>query len=418
MKKKTVIGLIDAELNRLRGTKNHKSFNSLDSDAKTLIDEAISSLEALRAEADGAEEELGVDTIVDRIKDIIDEKINTALEKVKDVTPAPAENYLKSKNAVHDFAKCLRENREAEDMKAAWRKILAKNSITIAAGEEEGYLPELVRSRIEDNWNSDTNWLRRLNHTGAKRFAIRYNEQSQDNTSVRAKGHQKGATKTEQEVTLNSKVISLQGIYKLQKIDKITEFEDDGQLLEWIADELTRQMFYEIGRAILVGDGRPVGDPDQITSFETIDRAATDTFVTVGTYGGFADIMEEYMENLIKPLYEQGGEIILFTNKNDLFKLRQYLSGTGATTRYSSLDEVKAMLGVSDIVVLPYMDDTTSGAARAIAMHPDKYYTVGKMDNFEFLRFPDYKTNEEYFRSETFAGGGAGMNCGAVLRNA
>ena len=182
MKKKTVIGLIDAELNRLRGTKNHKSFNSLDSDAKTLIDEAISSLEALRAEADGAEEELGVDTIVDRIKDIIDEKINTALEKVKDVTPAPAENYLKSKNAVHDFAKCLRENREAEDMKAAWRKILAKNSITIAAGEEEGYLPELVRSRIEDNWNSDTNWLRRLNHTGAKRFAIRYNEQSQDST--------------------------------------------------------------------------------------------------------------------------------------------------------------------------------------------------------------------------------------------
>lgn len=412
--KKQVLELININLKRLNGA---KSTNALDSDAATLVDDAITSLQQLKADTEAQPEVVGMDAVMEKVRAIIDEKIAAALEKVKDIAE-PVANYLASKNAVRDFAQCLRTNRNADDFRAAWRAVLAKNSVAIDGGSEEGYLPELVKSRIEDAWNSKTNWLNSLNNTGAKRFAIRFSDQEQDNVAVRAKGHQRGAKKTEQEVTLQAKVVSLQAIYKLQKIDKITEFEDDGQLIDWLVDELTRQMYYEIGRAILVGDGRQAGDPDQITSFEAVNRATTDTFVTVGTYGSYGDIVEEVMEALVSPLYNDGGDIVLFMGKADLFALRKFIPATGATTRYASIDEVKSMLGVRDIITVPYLDSTTSAGPRMIALRPDKYYTVGKMTDFNFVRFPDYMTNEEYFRSETFAGGAPGMNAGAVLLNA
>lgn len=393
--------------------------NSLDGDARALMEETINELQRAYEELEAEPDDRGVDDVVNRVRDIVDEKINAALEKVKDVQPVQtAENYLKSKNAISDYAKALRNHpQDFDGFRKEWRESLSKNGITVASGSEEAFMPELMKSRIDDNWKSDTNWLRRLNNTGAKRFAIRFTDQSQDSTDVRAKGHKKGATKTEQEVTLHAKQISVQAIYKLLPIDRITEFEDDGQLLEWVADEMSRQMFYEIGRAVLVGDGRTPGDPDEITSFEAINRNTSDAFVTVGTYGSYADIVEEFMKNLIEPIYD-GRDTVLFVTKSDLFNIRQYIAGTGATTHYASIDEVKDMLGVSDIIVAPYLDDATSGAPRAIAMHPDKYFTVGRMDGFEFVSWEDYLTNTKYFRSETFAGGAAGMNCAAVLQNA
>lgn len=412
--KKKILKLFAADIEAKR-----KSLNSLDSDARALMEETIAELQRAYEELEAEPEERGVDTVIDKIRDLVDEKFAAAMEKVKDVAPAvPAENYLKSANAIHDYAKALRNHpQDLEGFRKEWRESLSKNGITIAVGSEEAFMPELMKSRIDDNWKSDTNWLRRLNNTGAKRFALRYTKQAQDSADVRARGHKKGGTKTEQNVELEAKTLAVQAIYKLMPIDRITEFEDDGQLLEWVADEISRQMYYEISRAIVVGDGRTSSDPDKIDSFEAIDRTTTDEFVTVGTYGSYADIVEEFMKNLIEPIYD-GRDTILFVTKSDLFNLRQYMAGSGATTHYASIDEVKDMLGVSDIIVAPYLDDTTSGAPRAVAMHPDKYFTVGRMDNFEFVSWEDYLTNTKYFRSETFAGGGAGMNCAAVLQNA
>lgn len=411
-KDKSIVSLIDIELKRMKGAKSAESFNSLDTDAQSLIDETIASLEELRQRAAAEDNDNGVDDIVNQLRDIVDEKINAALEKVKDVAPVTSQNsdYLKSKQAVKDYAAALRNNaKNIDGFKREWAEKLKTNGITFDGSE--AFMPELMRSRIEDNWNSDTNWLRRLNNTGAKRFAIRYTPDNQDDEAVRAKGHERnsGKIKKEQVVTLESKIIELQAIYKLLPLERIVEFEDDGQLLEWVADEISRQLYYSIGRAILVGDNNSLPE-DQITSFETIAGNAPST-----AYDSNKDFVENVMDAVIAPIYN-GEDTILFLGKDDLFLLRKYVGGTGVTTRYASIDEIKDMLGVADIVVVPYLSNSGStGEPRVIAMHPDRYYTVGRMENFEFISWEDYLYNKKYYRGETFAGGGMGLNCAAVL---
>lgn len=414
MKKENALRLIDVNLKKAKKARHHESYNSLDSDARAMIDETIASLEDLRQRVEAEPDEVGVDALVNQVRDIVDEKINAALEKVKDVTVEVANHrgsdYLASRNALQDFARCLRTTNGLDAMRTAWRDILKTNGVTTDGSE--AFLPDMVKSRILDLWNSDTNWLRRLNNTGAKRFGLRFTQQDQDANEVRAFGHQNGEPKEEQTVSLEARQIEVQAIYKLQKLDNVVIFNDDGSLIEWIADELTRQVYYTIGRAILVGSG---SGNTAVTSFQSL---ASDSapFVKSSQFDGSQDIVYNVMESLIAPIYD-GRDIILFCGKTDLFNLRRYVYSTGGTTRYASIDEVKDMLGVSDIVVVPYLNNSTPNAARMIAMHPDRYYTVGKMTDFEYLRFPNHLTNEEFFRAETFAGGAAALGCGSVLTN-
>ena len=401
------------------------SKNSLSDDERAVVAEQVAALERLIKEADNIDTEVSiaedVTKAVAEATRAIEEKINILNEKITDretmTETTTREEYLQSENAVKDFARLLRTHHTAAEFARAWKSEMSRNGITVAGGDEDILLPVAIKGRIEDNWNADSNWLRYLNNTGAKRYMYRYTDQSQDDTDVRAKGHKRGSkdTKTEQDLILQKKIAELQSIYKLQSLDEVAVFEDDAELIRYIGDEMSKQVYYEIGRAILIGDGR--SGNDQITTFEGISRATTDAFANVYATAFSGNVIEEYMTNLIAPVWD-GSDLILFTNKNDLFALRKQLFASGGTERYASIDELKGMMGVRDIVVLPYFNDTNSGETRAIALHPDKYITVGQMDNFNFLRFPDHLTNTEYFRCETHAGGLLGLNGASVILNA
>ncbi|MBQ5854059.1 MAG: phage major capsid protein [Rikenellaceae bacterium] len=394
-----------------------KACNSLDSDAKALMEESIKVLQDIYDEAEAAPDEMGVDTIVDKIKDALDDTFATFLEKVKALNPQPqpepAENYLKSRNSFNDFAKVIRNSRKSEEFRKGWRDALSKNGITITAGSEGAYLPEAVKSMIEDTWNASTDWMRDLDNTGAKRYALRFNSESQDTSTVRALGHKKGDQKTDQEIELGAKIFDVQAIYKKQTIDKETIYNDDESLVRYVIEELTKQVRYEIGRAILVGDGRSAGDPNKINSIESVLRSTTDAFVTVSTTAQGSDgILEYFMEELIKPIYD-GEPIFLFLGKDDLFELRKHIYAAGGTTMFASVEQVREALGVEKIIVLPYLSD--SGDARAVALQPKRYKTVGDMDDFTFVQYPDWDYNQQKFLCETFVGGGCGLNAGAVI---
>lgn len=427
MKNKHLNELINIELTR---AERLKASNGLDSDARAMIEDTIKTLTDLRERAEAEPDELGVDTMVNQIRDIIDEKINAAMEKVKDIpTPAQNSDYLNSRQAVRDFATCLRSTNGAQQFRTKWADTLKKNGITFDTSPEasEGFLPALVKGRIDDLWNSDTNWLRRLNNTGAKRYAIRYTSETQDVIEVRARGHNPysdtageeidPAEKKQQDVDLTFSKIEVGAIYKLQSLDNLTIFNDDGALIEWIADELVRQVYYTIGRAVLIGNN-DMGSVYNTPSFQSIVATAYTTGPLVyDNTSSSSDLIENVMDLLIQPIYD-GRDIALFMTPADLFELRKYVYATGGTTRYASIDEVKGMLGVSDIITVPYLNNQVGGEVRMIAAHLDRYYTVGKMQNFEFLRFPDHIYNKEYFRVETFAGGAPGLNCASILRNA
>ena len=220
----------------------------------------IDKLEAVIKEMEASEEEMTADDIMNAVRKEVEQLAETLKEKKQvdegngDTGNTPAENYLRSTNALHDFAEALRTGLNGGSVKAVWGEHLAKNGITITSGDEFGYMPDYVVSRIEDTWKHKFEWLTSLKRVNAKRYAIRYQSTSQDSTSpdVRAKGHTAGNAKTDIALTMLAESLECQFIYARIKVDNLTIFNDDKGLIDYVIDAMATQMQYEIHRAVLL----------------------------------------------------------------------------------------------------------------------------------------------------------------------
>lgn len=420
--KKIFLKLVKNELKR---NKNLVAKNTITEDEKTALTEHIAELEALITEAEAAEEEVTAEELLKKMQTATDEKLKALAEKIEnaaaDPAPAAAANYLKTEEAKRDFGRIIRNcvaNRS--DFNAEWLRHLQEgkhieNSIAFSPDEISVLYPEVVRSKFHDLWNADTNWLTMLNNTRAKRFVVRLNTETQDKTDVRAKGHKKGATKEEQRLTIKSFTIDVQMVYKMVPIDRLTEFYDDGALVDYIIDELYRQMKYEIARCVLVGDGRTPGDPDEITSFTAITAATTD-HVTTTSYDSNISLIENIMAMLNTIDTTDRTDVLLFVDKDDLTELRKRVYGAGGTIQYVSAEEVAAQLGVTRIIASPFFG--AGETYRACAFIPSLYATVGDVENPRYEAFHEFKTNKDYHRLEAPVGGAPeGLLMGGLLKN-
>lgn len=413
--KKNEIKYLENKVNKMKAQlSRHNNLSQEDSDRLyEAIDDLEARIEALKA--DDADHSLE-----DSLKAMVEElntKIDAVAEKQSDSESENAlkgKNYLESTNAVHDWCEALRNSKQSpERYKALWQKKLAENGITITVGSEDAFLPAPVKSQISDIWHKDFNWLNRLHNTGAKSLYLRRNTSDQDTETSRAKGHAKGNTKVEQTINFAAKEVTAQMIYKLISLDNMTIFEDDGALVRYIVDELYTQWLYEIQRAILVGDGRQNNDTNKINKVEAINRSTTDAFVTVTANVAANDLADEIMTKVISNINtEDGRGIILFMSKADKMALRRHVYATGGTPVYISEDELKARLGVDDIIECSYL---AGEGVRVLGMRPDKYATVGSM-NPAFVQWEKYETNEQFYRVEApFGGGVEGLKSAAVL---
>lgn len=420
--KKILLKLVKNELNR---NKKLVAKNTITEDEKAALTEHIAELEALITEAEAATEEVSAEELLKKMQTATDEKLKALAEKIENAaaTPAPAAaaNYLKTEEAKRDFGRIIRNcvaNRS--DFNAEWFRHLQEgkhieNAITFSPDEISVLYPDVVRSKFHDLWNADTNWLTMLNNTHAKRFVVRLNTDAQNTEDARAKGHKKGATKEEQKLTIKSFTIDVQMVYKMVPIDRLTEFYDDGALVDYIIDELYRQMKYEISRCVLVGDGRTPGDPDEITSFTAI-TAATADHVTTTSYNTNLSLIENIMAMLNTIDTTDRTDVLLFVDKDDLTELRKRMYGAGGTVQYVSAEEVAAQLGVTRIITTPFFgaDETN----RACAFIPSLYATVGDVENPRYEAFHEFKTNKDYHRLEAPVGGAPeGLLMGGILKN-
>lgn len=363
-----------------------------DETSDTAADEIANKLEAIR-------------DLVEAVSEKTRAEETAAAENAAKASEVETNHYLKSQQSVKDFCNVIRNSHNRDEMQRKWQEKLAENSITITAGSESAFLPELVRGYIQDAWDRNDNWLRRLRNTGAKRYAARVNSSTQDAETSRAKGHKKGETKVSEELTFAAKIFSTQFIYKLMTIDKQTEYESDEALLRYIADELPTQIYYEIRRAILVGDGRAVSSPYKVTSLEAIARAATDSYVTVGTYDNTKELVDQIVDGIADIRKSSRRYLAAFMTTADLNKLRRVLYATGGTPEYRPVQYVADMLGVDEIVETDLLSDT-SGDNRIIVADLEKYATVGDMMNVSFVNWEKYETNELNWRAEVPVGGG------------
>lgn len=404
--------------NEIEAKKSFMAQNELSEADRETMDAAIKNLEAIKEEMEASEEtnEEALEELKKAVEEL-QEKLQVVSEKIidsnKEIPEEMVQNFLQTKEAMHAFANAIRQSGSGAQFKENWNKVLVENGIEFAENAEVAYLPAAVKDMITDKWDRDASWLRDLRHTGAKRFYVRPNTSNQDDETSRAKGWVKGKTKVSEELTFAAKLIEADFIYKLIEVDAKTEWnDDDNSLVRYVVDELGDQILYEIKRAILIGDGRADNSDYKITSFESIDRQATDNYVTVVAGNASNFLIDEMVKGVNSIKNPNAKPVFAFMNKAALTSLRRFQASENATPMYLPIEQIAEQLGVAKIVETELMSGNN-----AIFMLPDEYVLVGDPLAPAYMKDHQIYKNVNVYREELCVGGGVrGLASASILK--
>lgn len=176
---------------------------------------------------------------------------------------------------------------------------------------------------------------------------------------ARAKGYAKKAQKkTEEVIKLLTRTTSPTTIYKKQKLDRddivdITDFN----VVSWLKSEMKGKLNEEIARAILIGDGRMITDPDRVDDeairpilkendlyaiHKTLESNTTDETLVDDIVLASAEL-------------EGSGSPTLFIAKKRLVKML-LLKDKNGRRLYETEASLAGALGVSKIVTVPQFE--------------------------------------------------------------
>jgi hypothetical protein len=164
---------------------------------------------------------------------------------------------------------------------------------------------------------------------------------------ARARGYIKGNMKNEEFFALSKRETTPQTVYKKQKLDR-----DD------VIDITT--LDEELAGAILIGDGRSIGDDDKIKE-TNIRPIASDAELYVTTVNVNLDDASSSIEELVdsaienRKYYKGTGQPTFYTTEGVISKFLTVKDNFGRRI-YSNLNEVAAVLRVSDIVPVEIME--------------------------------------------------------------
>lgn len=187
---------------------------------------------------------------------------------------------------------------------------------------------------------------------------------------ARAKGYIKGNFKKEEFFKLLQRVTTPKTIYKKQKLDRDDIIDIvDMDVVGWMKGEMRLMLDEEIGRAVLIGDGRPFDDEDKINdpagapagegirSILHDDDLYAATITLPSSFGSGttqADAVDTILENM--GTYKGSGSPTLYTTLPNLTWLLLARDGMGRRM-YRTASDLAAELGVSNIVTVEVMED-------------------------------------------------------------
>lgn len=176
---------------------------------------------------------------------------------------------------------------------------------------------------------------------------------------ARAKGYAtKAQKKTEEVIKLLTRTTSPTTIYKKQKLDRddivdITDFN----VVSWLKNEMKGKLNEEIARAILIGDGRRITDPDRVD-----DEAIRPILKENDLYAIHKSLESNTTdETLVDDIVlasadlEGSGTPTLFISKKRLIKLL-LLKDKNGRRLYETEASLAGALGVSKIVTVPQFE--------------------------------------------------------------
>ena len=187
---------------------------------------------------------------------------------------------------------------------------------------------------------------------------------------ARAKGYIKGKQKKEEVFPLLKRTTDPQTIYKKQKLDRddvidITDFD----VVVWLKAEMRLMLDEEIARAILIGDGRSVGEEDHISEDHIRPVWKDDPFYTIRTQIELdsSTTEDDKYKALIRAAikarknYKGSGNPTLFTTEDNLTGMLLLTDTTGRDL-YESTEQLAKKLRVSNIVTVEVMEEQTRTA--------------------------------------------------------
>lgn len=178
---------------------------------------------------------------------------------------------------------------------------------------------------------------------------------------ARARGYIKGNFKNEEFFALSKRETTPQTIYKKQKLDRddvidITTLD----VIAWLKAEMKVMLDEELAAAILVGDGRSIGDDDKILE-NHIRPIASDNELYVTTVRVNVDDADSTVEELVDAVisnrryYKGSGTPTFFTTESTISAFLTVKDNFGRRL-YNNLQDVAAVLRVAEVVPVEVME--------------------------------------------------------------
>lgn len=252
----------------------------------------------------------------------------------------------------------------------------------------------------------DMGWVTKVmgavHHTPFSRIKSMFADITEED--ARAKGYIKGKLKKEEVFGLLKRSTSPTTIYKKQKMDRddvndITGFD----VVAWIKREMRLMLDEELARAIMVGDGRPNSSDDKINELNIRPIWKDEDLFTIkatidAAAGADADTRAKaVIRSVVKSRkdYKGSGNPVMYTTEDVLTDMLLMEDKDGRII-YDSMDKLKAVLRVSDIVTVPVMEGlsrtTTEGKTlNLLALIVNlKDYNVGADKGGAIAMFDDF----------------------------
>lgn len=310
--------------------------------------------------------------------------------------------YLKTKESVIDFANILAKGMDGADTKKAWNEHLKTKGVALADGDVQGFfLPSAVVKEITDIVTDDKGIVDTYFATGFDRFKTAVDLGTMASETHRAKGHKRGTTKAEQTITLTPVEISADIIYKYLTVDKVLlrESKDTGALLKYVMYELPKNIYKEIARASVLGDGRQSNDNAKINSL--IPMVSSANYITTTVNWDTQGSLFEQIISTVATIKREGRKFGICSAET-LAELRVAKDGSGAYI-FRTYEEIASAFGLEKIFTPDWM--SADGSPKFIAYVGDAYKLVGDGSLSSYENFL-LSQNKEEFLMETYIGGG------------
>ena len=204
--------------------------------------------------------------------------------------------------------------------------------------------------------------MRSVHHTPFSRIRSTFANITEED--ARAKGYIKGNLKKDEVFSLLKRSTTPTTVYKKQKLDRddavdITDFD----VVAWLKSEMRMMLDEELARAFLIGDGRISSSDDKINEqnirpiYNDEDLYTVKAVIEVPQTATAEEKTKAFIKSVIKNRkeYKGTGSPTLYTTE-DVVSDCLLLEDANGRFIYDSIDKLKNVLRVADIVTVPVME--------------------------------------------------------------